>query len=187
MPRIISGTAGGIRLETLDGRNTRPTSDRAKEALFSMLGDIFNDDIKVLDLFAGSGSLGLESLSRGAVHAVFVDQNARCTAMIKKNASRCGFEEQVRLIKADAKKAISILAEDSSKFGCIIMDPPYDRKLVTASIENIVSGDIIENEGILVVEHSAVEIPEIDKLGFELLKSRNYGAVNFSIYKFLKG
>ena len=186
MPRIISGTAGGIKITTLEGRNTRPTTDRAKEALFSMLGDIFWD-IDVLDLFAGSGSLGLEALSRGAASTVFVDQNARCASIIKKNAIKCSLWDKSRIIKAYAGKAIRILSEEGNRFGCIFMDPPYDKGLVSLSIEKIVSGDIIGNEGILVVEHSDKEKPDAERFGFAELKSRNYGTVNFSIYRYKKG
>ena len=185
MPRIIAGTAGGIRIQTLEGRNTRPTADRAKEALFSMLGDLLTDQA-ILDLFAGSGSLGLEAVSRGAASVVFVDQNSRCTEIIKKNAIMCRFQEKARIIRADSAKAVKVLSEEGRKFGGIFLDPPYDRKLVSSSIENIVTGDIIENEGILIVEHSSTELPEAEDSGFELLKTRNYGAVNFSIFRFHK-
>jgi 16S rRNA (guanine(966)-N(2))-methyltransferase RsmD len=183
LPRIIAGTAGGLRIQTLEGRNTRPTTDRAKEALFSMLGDSLSGRT-ILDLFAGSGSLGLEAVSRGASYVVLVDQNSRCTEVIRKNAMMCSFQEKARIIRADYTKAIKVLSSEGKKFGGIFLDPPYDKNLVLASIENIIAGDIIENEGILIVEHSVIEVPDVEKYGFELLKSRNYGAVNFSIYRF---
>ncbi|HPJ22145.1 MAG TPA: 16S rRNA (guanine(966)-N(2))-methyltransferase RsmD [Clostridia bacterium] len=181
MPRIIAGEAGGIRIQTLEGRNTRPTGDRAKEALFSMLGDIYYGKA-VLDLFAGSGSLGLEAVSRGASSVVFVDQNPRCAEIIRKNAAMCRFNEKVRILRADSAKALRVLSEEKRKFGCIFLDPPYDKNLVSSSIENILTGDIIENEGILVIEHSSLELPKTEGTGLEMYRNRNYGAINFSIF-----
>ncbi|MBN2883770.1 MAG: 16S rRNA (guanine(966)-N(2))-methyltransferase RsmD [Clostridia bacterium] len=183
MPRIIAGTAGGIRIQTLEGRNTRPTTDRAKEALFSMLGDSLSGRV-ILDLFAGSGSLGLEAVSRGASYVVLVDHNSRCTEVIRKNATMCSFQDKARILRADYAKAVKVLSGEGKKFGGIFLDPPYDKNLVSASIENIIAGDIIEDDGILIVEHSVTEVPDVEKYGFELLKSRNYGAVNFSLYRF---
>ena len=180
MPRIISGSAGGIRLLTPEGRNTRPTSDRAKEALFSMLGDIFNG-IRVLDLFSGSGSLGLEAVSRGASVGILVESDRKCAGIIKRNTAGCRLDDRIRILRADAAKAVGILSEEGLKFGCIFMDPPYDKGHVASLIEKIPAGDIIEKEGILVVEHSSTEKPETAGTDFRILKTRNYGAVNFTI------
>lgn len=186
MPRIISGSAGGVRIDTPDGRNTRPTSDRAKEALFSMLGDIF-DGISVLDLFSGSGSLGIEAVSRGAQNAVLVESDRKCADIIKRNIRKCRLDDSIRVLKADVRKSTGILASEGLKFKCIFMDPPYDSGYVDAVIEKITAGDIIEKEGILVVEHSNTEKPELNGTSFTLLKTRNYGAVNFSICRYESG
>lgn len=186
MPRIISGTAGGIRLKTLEGRNTRPTSDRAKEALFSMLGDVF-DGAAVLDLFSGSGSLGLEAVSRGALKAVLVENDRKCAAIIGENIKKCRFEEKTRILRSDSEKAVGILSGEGMKFDCIFMDPPYNRGFVGAIIEKLSTGDIINEEGMLVVEHSGGELPDPDGNDFRLYKSKGYGAVHFTIYIYNPG
>ncbi len=182
MPRIISGLAKGIILETPPGMKTRPTSDRAKEALFSILGNIFENK-NVLDLYSGTGSLGIEALSRGAKYCTFVDWNRKAARIIKDNIQKCRLGESANVISMDVKKALDTSDIKDRKFVCIFMDPPYDNNLLTLTIEKISENDIIEKKGILVVEHSSRETPPGDIAGFLLGDRRNYGAVNFSFYR----
>lgn len=182
MPRIISGLAKGIVLETPEGMKTRPTSDRAKEALFSILGDVYMGK-GVLDLYSGTGSLGIESLSRGAGHCVFIDKNRKAARIIKNNIQKCRLDSSSHVICMDVVKAIDLTEVRESKFACIIMDPPYDKNLLARTIEKINENDIIEKKGVLVVEHSERESPPDEIAGFILWDRRSYGAVNFSFYR----
>ena len=182
MPRIISGLAKGIILETPAGMKTRPTSDRAKEALFSILGDVFIGK-GVLDLYSGTGSLGIESLSRGAGHCVFIDKNRKASQVIKNNIQKCKLESSSNVICMDVVKSIDLPEVRESKFACIFMDPPYDKNLLARTIEKISENDIIEKKGILVVEHSDREMPPDELAGFLLGDRRSYGAVNFSFFR----
>lgn len=181
MPRIIAGSAGGITLDTLRGQKTRPTSDRAKEALFNILQGRFSGG-NILDLFAGSGSLGLEAVSRGAGHCLFIDHNPKSIEILIKNIDKCRVSDKTEVICMDVMKAISAGKPGKRKYKCIFMDPPYGKNLLISTIEKISETDIMEKDSILVVEHGKGETPPKDMNGFSLLDRRNYGAVNFSFY-----
>ncbi len=122
--RVIAGTLGGRRLKAPRGRGTRPTSDRVREALFSMLGDI--DGARALDLFAGTGALGIEALSRGAARAVFVERDARAAAVLRENLGALGLTaERAELRRADALAALRTAAERDELYDLVLIDPPY--------------------------------------------------------------
>ena len=143
--RVITGIARGRRLKTPKGSDVRPTADHVKEALFNIL----RDDVegrRVLDLFAGTGQLGIEALSRGAREAVFVDASSDSLKLVKENLSLCGFEAQV--VKSDA---ISYLSR-CKKFDLIFLDPPYDTDLYEKTLEAIKSFDILSEGGIIIAE-----------------------------------
>jgi 16S rRNA (guanine(966)-N(2))-methyltransferase RsmD len=182
LPRIIAGLAKGIILETPQGMKTRPTSDRAKEALFSILRNIYEGKA-VLDLYSGTGSLGIEALSRGAQSCIFVDRNRKAVQAIRNNLNRCKLIDSANILAMDASKAIGLPEVKNEKFACIFMDPPYDKKLLAGTIEKISQNDIIDKKGILVVEHSAEETPPDGIYGFACYDRRNYGTVNFSFYR----
>lgn len=182
MPRIISGLAKGIILETPPGMKTRPTSDRAKEALFSILGSVFEGK-NVLDLYSGTGSLGIEALSRGAKNCIFIDRNKKAAQTINNNLNKCRLMGSAHVLSMDVNKALDTVKVNGIRFSCIFMDPPYDRNLLNRTIEKISENDIIEKKGILVVEHSGLETPPGEIAGFLRRDRRSYGAVNFSFYK----
>ena len=182
MPRIISGSAKGIILEVPKGMKTRPTADRAKEALFSILQDVFSGEY-VLDLFSGTGSLGLESLSRGAAFCYFVDNSRKPADVIKRNIKKCSLEDNSLVLFMDVVKALDLQQIKENKYTCIFMDPPYGKNLLKGAIEKIGENDIIRKEGVLVVEHGGDEAPSDNISGFTCYDRRNYGAVNFSFYR----
>lgn len=129
--RIITGTARGFRLRTLEGRDTRPTTDRVKEALFSVL----QFDIpgrRVLDLFAGSGQLGIEALSRGAAGCTFVDQNAEAVAVVKENVAGARLSSGTQIICQDA---LTFLAQSKEQYQLVFLDPPYQSGLLLKALE----------------------------------------------------
>ncbi len=147
--RIISGSARGTKLYTLDGENTRPTLDRVKESLFNILQVNLQDAI-VLDLFAGSGALGIESISRGARKAIFCDNNNEAIKIIEKNLNKTNMTKQATILKLDYLKALEKLKNE--KIDIIYVDPPYAKNLVIPSVEKIIKLGILSKDGIIVIE-----------------------------------
>lgn len=172
--RIITGSARGCQLKTPKGQEvTRPTSDRVKESLFNILGAMVQGR-KVLDIFAGTGNLGLEALSRGADSAVAID---RSTAMlIRENAKRTHFTEKMEIKGSEAIAALSRLAAEKREFTLIFCDPPYHKGLWEKALQFIdASTGLMARDGILVIEHGADEneIPELRRL--VQVMNRRYG------------
>ena len=154
--RIITGSARGTKLDTLEGETTRPTTDKVKEAVFSML----QFDIKgraVLDLFAGSGQLALEALSRGAARATLIDQSRDAIAIITANAKKTHLYEKCRISNADYTSFIRGAA-GRDKYDIVFLDPPYNSGLLAASLKSIASADIL-NTGAYIVCESDCDIP----------------------------
>ena len=174
--RIISGSARGTKLFTLDGENTRPTLDRVKEPLFSIINFNLADSV-VLDLFAGSGALGLESLSRGAKKAVFCDKNSDAINVIKKNIDKTRFNEKSVIIKKDFEDTIKYLAGGGYKFDIIFLDPPYDTNFILRSLNLIIDKNIINDGTIVIAETDDPERikNETSSLNIEIFDSRRYG------------
>ena len=158
--RIITGKAKGLSLKTPKGLLTRPTSDRIKESLFSILNGIINfDDKIVLDLFAGTGALGLEAISRGSAQAVFVDSET--INVIRDNVNRAHFNEQSEIIRGDVFKNIKKFADSQRQFDLIFCDPPYNKGLGQRILDEIYKLNLLMPEGLLVIEHGADETMEI--------------------------
>ena len=147
--RVITGTARGRRLKELEGMETRPTTDRVKEGLFSALQfDI--EGRRVLDLFAGTGQLGIECLSRGAAEAVFVDRRADAVKLIRENLKVTELTDRARVVSADSMEFLKGLRE---KFDIIFLDPPYAAGLLEPAIAHIAKFDILNPHGIIMAEH----------------------------------
>ncbi len=182
--RVIAGENKGAILETIPSRKTRPTLGRVKEALFSMLGDQVID-AKVLDLFAGSGSLGIEALSRGAKNVVFIDNNPKCIRIIRKNLNKFGLDVKGSAYVRDACKTINFLARENKKFDIVLMDPPYNTKEAEKIIDNPHLKDILNSGAVLIIEHSkrnTLPCPNIKELCH--IKSKRYGDTVLAIYSF---
>ena len=171
--RIITGSARGCRLKTPQGQETtRPTADRVKEAVFNILGSMVQDR-RVLDLFAGTGNLGLEALSRGAAAAVFAD---RTTAdLIRENARRTRLEDRVQVLSGDVFAILRRLEAQGERFSLIFCDPPYHKGLWQQALAAIDAGNLLAEDGILIVEHGADEdiLPALTHL--ERREHRRYG------------
>lgn len=150
--RIIAGKARGRRLVTLPGEHTRPTSDRAKEALFSILKNHL-PDARVLDLFAGSGALGLESLSRGAASAVLVDNHEDCVRVIRENGDQCGLTQQCTILKAGAGDILRQLPA-TQPFDLVFMDPPYAFAEYEGILRLLFARKLVAPKGIVACEHA---------------------------------
>lgn len=181
MLRVIGGTARGVPLKSPDTKNTRPTLDRTKESLFNILMPYISD-ARVLDLFSGSGSLGIESLSRGAKEAVFIDNSKRCRDIIVENLKKTRMEERSTVIALDVFKAIKLLSNKNTKFDIIFLDPPYNMNFIAKTIQNIDEFDIIAEEGILACEHHVNEqAPE--RVGrLTKVRIKEYGETQYSFY-----
>ncbi len=180
--RVISGKVRGLKLNTPKNEDVRPTTDRVKESLFNMISPYIMDS-NVLDLFAGTGSLGIECLSRGAQKCVFVDVSKESISIIKSNITRARVENESIVLNLDFKDAISKLKAQKNKFDVIFMDPPYYKNMFIDALEKIDNADLLEEEGIIVIEHDSKEnLPEkIERL--EKNKVKKYGNTTLTFYK----
>lgn len=169
--RIITGRAKGLRLKTPAGMMTRPTSDRVKESLFSILNGLIDFAAigAVLDIFAGTGALGLEAMSRGASSATFID--TATTALIGDNIARAKFDS-CRNLRGDFDKVLRRLAKEGAKFDLIFSDPPYDSGFAQRSLTLIEELGLLNIGGLMIVEHGAAEALTSD---FELIREVTYG------------
>lgn len=177
MMRVITGSARGRRLETLPGDDiTRPTAESVKEALFSMLQfDI--EGKKALDLFAGSGQLGIEALSRGASECVFVEMNKNARAVVERNINKCGFGSVSRVIPANAEA----YAASCPRFDIVFLDPPYNKGLVLKILPLIESR--LNDKALVACETSAAEeLPE-NVGSLKTIRSRRYGKTKITLYR----
>ena len=176
--RIISGLKRGLKLKSLEGSDTRPTLDNVKEAIFSMLFDSVNDAL-VLDLFAGSGALGLEALSRGAKKAVFVDSNPKACSVVRANIESAGFTEAASVVKKDAMEFLAEAGRKGEKFSLIFLDPPYALELLDKVLDLISQSSILMDNGFIVCEFDNGTKPDIKS--FNLVKDKRYGRVCVNI------
>ena len=149
--RIISGTARGTKLFTLEGLDTRPTLDRVKEPLFNIINFDLEDAV-VLDLFAGSGALGLEAISRGAKKVFLCEKNRNAANIVEKNIEKTKFQDQAILIRNDFEKAISFIEQLNEKIDVVFIDPPYKTDLIKKSLEKILDSDILNDDFIIIAE-----------------------------------
>lgn len=172
--RVISGSARSLRLETIDGLGTRPTTDRIKETLFNMINSyIFNCNF--LDLFSGSGAIGIEALSRGASSAYFVENNPKALECIKRNLSSTHLEDGAKVIAADVMTALRRLEDTNIQFDYIFMDPPYDNLLEKQALEFLMNSNLISKDTVIIVEASLnTAFDYLDNTVFEVTKEKKY-------------
>ena len=175
--RIISGSARGRKLKEPQGLDTRPTTDKVKESLFNII-QFELEGRRVLDLFAGTGQLGLEALSRGAEHCTFVDQRREAAALVKENVKLCRFEGQARVVQGESQAFLRACGE---KFDVIFLDPPYQTNLLEQCIEKITRFDILREHGIIVCE-SGTEwtIPPLEP-PYEAGREYRYGQIKLTV------
>ncbi|MGV3041624.1 16S rRNA (guanine(966)-N(2))-methyltransferase RsmD [Staphylococcus rostri] len=176
--RVIAGKHKSKALETLEGRNTRPTMDKVKEGIFNSLHHI---EGLGLDLFAGSGSLGIEALSRGMDKVIFVDQNIKAVKVIRNNLQKLDLEAQSEVYRNNADRALKALSKREIQFDIIFLDPPYDKGLIDKALEQIHTFDLLKNNGIIVCEFSHHEV--IKTAPFEEVKRYHYGLTDTCILR----
>ncbi len=181
MPRIVAGTAGGIRLKAPDGAQTRPTAGRVKEALFSILQTRWPPD-GFLDLYGGSGQVGLEAASRGAGRTVIVERDRPTCQVIADNLDRTGLADQVQLICADVSRALVQLQADSQRFDLVFLDPPYPLAARAARRVIPLIVPLLRPRGLVIFEHDAA----LDLSGLvtdlQRFRSCQYGSAMLSFY-----
>jgi 16S rRNA (guanine966-N2)-methyltransferase len=188
--RVIAGIAKGMRLKVPRGREMRPTSDMVREAIFDILGAAA-DGARVLDLFAGTGALAIEALSRGAAHAVLVERSARCIPIIRDNLAHTHLADQATVIHADAHVHVRKLDAAGEQFDLVLADPPYaghgrdaaGTPPAQKALQALAEASIVPSNAVVVIEHaSGVVLPaEAGRLG--LWTARRYGSTSVSIYR----
>lgn len=171
--RVIAGSAKRLQLKTIEGMNTRPTTDRIKETLFNMISGYLADS-NFLDLFSGSGAIGIEALSRGAAHAVFVEQSKKAMNCIRENLQYTKLYDRAELYETDVINALSRL-EQKETFDYIFMDPPYNQLLEKKVLEFLSTSQLLSEDGIIIVEASLeTDFSYVEELGFTIIKEKEY-------------
>jgi 16S rRNA (guanine(966)-N(2))-methyltransferase RsmD len=177
--RVISGKMRGVRLKTPDGLNTRPTADRVKEAMFSIL-QFELPGARVLDLFGGTGQLGIEAISRGAKEAVFVDQSEKACKLIRENLRLARMEKEGRVVRGDY---LTFLKSTKEKFDIILLDPPYAEVFLENALKLITEIDILQSNGIIVAECPLGKVLPPEFPGYTRSKDYKYGNTILTIYR----
>ena len=180
--RVISGKAKGRRLIGPKGGAVRPTADRIKESLFNILPRDFSG-MKILELFAGTGNVSIEALSRGAESALLVDASERSARIIRENLQRLELKNRAQLWVMPVRRALNAVGRQGQKFDVIFLDPPYDQKLVGRSLELIASVDPVYPTGVVVAEHSVRETLKSSYRFLSLNDQRRYGDTLLSFFR----
>jgi len=177
--RIIAGTFGGRRLHPPRGPAIRPTADRVREAIFSIIGPAVAG-AEVLDLFAGTGAMGLEALSRGAARATFVDQSRHAVQLIRLNVELCRTSDRVSVIQGSASEVIRRLAAQREAFDLIFIDPPYGRNTIQQILR--ILGEVARPETMVVAEHGSRDLLPVQLQEWSQTEERHYGDTMVSFY-----
>ena len=175
--RVITGTARGRRLKELEGMETRPTTDRVKEGLFSAI-QFEIEGRKVLDLFAGTGQLGIECLSRGAASAVFVDRRADAVKLIRENLKLTELADRARVVAGDSMEFLKSLKE---RFDIVLLDPPYAAGLLEPAIAHLTAFDLLNPHGIIVAEHPAERSLQPPAAPYRVRRAYRYGKIAVTV------
>lgn len=180
--RVISGSAKGRPLKAVPGMGTRPTTDKVKEAIFSMIGPYFQGGV-VLDLFAGTGGLGIEALSRGMDKAVFVDADKKSIEVVHANLQAARLEDKAEVYRNDALRALKALGKREAKFDLVFLDPPYKMTAIAQLVHTMLEQEMLESGATIVVEHDSANVFD-DHIGDSVrIKHTGYGETAVSIYR----
>ena len=176
--RVVAGKYGGRPLKTLEGKTTRPTTDKVKGAIFNMIGPYF-DGGQVLDLYAGSGSLAIEAISRGMVSAVLVEKDRRAQAIISQNISMTKEKERFELLKMESNRALELV---TGQFDLVLLDPPYAKEQIVSDIIKMVERELLSDDVLVVCEtDKSVDLPE-EIAGLGIWKQKIYGISKVTVY-----
>lgn len=177
--RVISGIARGTKLNSIESNSTRPTLDRVKEAFFSSIQSSIDENTVILDLFAGSGQIGIEFLSRGAKKAYFCEKNSLAIKMIKQNLEKTKFFENSIIINKDYKIALENFKKSKIYFDIIYIDPPYKLDMAVKSIEYILNNNLLSKNGVIIIETDEEdrELEELKNIDVDIYNIKRYGRV----------
>jgi len=182
--RVISGSLRGKKLHSFKGTDIRPTSDRTREAVFNIISDRI-EGAHVLDLFAGSGAMGIEALSRQAAAATFVDKAPAAIALIRKNIRACGLGAKTRIIQWDIKRNLACLDTSQPPFDLIFLDPPYGQNLADPALSHLLTIGIMAADTCLVLEHAGSEGLSLNRNHLQLSDQRRYGKTLVSFLSYM--
>ena len=182
--KVISGYLKGRIIKGYNIDGTRPTMDRVKESLFASIQDYVKDSV-VLDLFSGTGNLGIEAISNGSSKCYFVDNNRECIKIINDNINTFKINDKCVVINKDYRHALKYFRDNNIKFDLILVDPPYDYVICNEILELVYKYNLLNNNGIIVLEYRSDNIDDSLRC-YELLKKKKYGDKFISIYKFNK-
>lgn len=184
--RIVAGKFGGRRLSAVPGMATRPTTDKVKEALFNIIGPYFDGGTS-LDLFAGSGGLSIEAVSRGVANAILVDRQYQAIKTIKKNIAVTKHPEQFTVYKMDAQKALGMLAKKGQHFQLVFLDPPYAKQQIVKDMTAMAERELLSDGALVVAEtDQTAQLPTAGWAGFKFIKQQTYGITVLTIYRYQK-
>ncbi len=181
--RVVAGEYGGRRLKAVPGMKTRPTTDKVKEAMFNIIGPYLEGG-QVLDLFAGSGGLSIEAVSRGADHATLVDRQYQAIKTIHENLSVTKEEDKFTVLKGDAYKMLNKLAKQEQGFDYVFLDPPYKKQQILELMEQLKKLGLLKTDALIICETDQVaDLPE-ELADFELIKKADYGITELTFYRY---
>lgn len=179
--KVISGLLKGRNIEGYNIDGTRPTMDRVKESLFGMIQNHIKNST-VLDLFAGSGQLGIEAISNGANLCYFIDNNKEVIKVLNKNINNLNIQKNTKVLLSDWKKSLNDFSDQNIKFDIIFVDPPYDYDVYEKILEKVSSLNLLNDNGIIILEHSNLNLKDTYN-NLTLYKSKKYGSKSVNIYK----
>lgn len=181
--RVVAGEYGGRCLKAVPGMKTRPTTDKVKDAMFNIIGPYLEGG-QVLDLFAGSGGLSIEAVSRGADHATLVDRQYQAIKTIHENLSVTKEEDKFTVLKGDAYKMLNKLAKQEQGFDYVFLDPPYKKQQILELMEQLKKLGLLNTDALIICETDQVaDLPE-ELADFELIKKADYGITELTFYRY---
>lgn len=185
--RIISGSLKGRKIASLPGTSTRPTSNMVREAIFNVISDEIKGSC-FLELYAGTGAVGIEAVSRGAERAVLIEGGKDAADLVRKNINACGIESRVKLIKWDIEKNLNCLDQQAVAFDMVFLDPPYEKGLVRKTLDNLLKSEALSDDALVIVQHSKNEALDLSGMeeSFSLLKDKRYGKNLVSYLRYQK-
>lgn len=184
--RVVAGNYKGRKLKAVSGMKTRPTTDKVKESMFNIIGPYF-DGGNVLDVFAGSGALGIEAVSRSAERAVLIDRSYQAIKTIKENIAVTKEEQRFSVLKGDSFKVLNSLTEKQEPFAYVFFDPPYREQKIIKMIQMLVQLQLLAEEAVVVCETDQNANLPTELTGFDLLKQVDYGITELTYYKYNGG
>lgn len=182
--RIITGTLKGKKLFSVRDRSIRPTADRLRESIFNILSHRVWE-AEVLDLFSGTGAMGIEALSRGALSAIFVDSQKEALSVLKRNIELCRLNRKARIVKWNIRQNLNCIKSNQPEFDLVFLDPPYNKNLIKPSLYNLEQSKSLKEDTCIVVEHSLLEPIPTDLIAFDLSDQRRYGKTLVSFLKYV--